>query len=229
MKAIVFDVDGVLLDSLAPHVLFCHDMNARFKLGLKLPKVSEGKSIASTPMDNFLRKAGFPEKLIPTLLDIYSKEFPQYTVKAFQNASGVIRLLKSQGYKLCIATSNYKENVSKALGKAYNLFDVVYDLNNCKGKVDAVDKFVAGFGLERKDILFVGDTLKDYESAKKSGVGFIGITHGWEIAKTKEFPTVSSLRELAWKLNKIHSPKQKGKLSIRRFDVKKTRARPKKL
>ncbi len=37
MKAIVFDVDGVLIDSLAPHVRFCHDMNERFKLGLKLP------------------------------------------------------------------------------------------------------------------------------------------------------------------------------------------------
>jgi beta-phosphoglucomutase-like phosphatase (HAD superfamily) len=27
MKAIVFDVDGMLLDSLGPHVLFCYEMN----------------------------------------------------------------------------------------------------------------------------------------------------------------------------------------------------------
>ncbi len=73
MKAIVFDVDGVLVDSLETHVEFCREMNKRFKVGLTLPPPGKGKSIVDSPMDNFLRRAGFPEKLIPKLTDIYNK------------------------------------------------------------------------------------------------------------------------------------------------------------
>jgi phosphoglycolate phosphatase len=226
MRAIVFDVDGVLLDSLAPHVKFCHDMNERFNLGLKLPSLENGKEIAATPMDNFLRRAGFPEKMIPKLLEIYAKEFPTYKVLPFKGAGAVLRLLKRKGFLLCISTANYKANVARALGKSMSEFSAVYDVENSKSKVEAVNSFCTQFGLQKQNVLFVGDSLKDQQSAQKAGVKFIGITHGWEITKKAPFPTVSNLRELAWKVAK--SLPQEGKsINVRRFSRKQVLARRK--
>ena len=37
IRAVVFDADGTLLNSLPPHVAFCHEMNEKFNANLVLP------------------------------------------------------------------------------------------------------------------------------------------------------------------------------------------------
>ena len=41
VKAAVFDADGTLVDSLPPHVGFCHEMNSKFDCGLTLPDTKD--------------------------------------------------------------------------------------------------------------------------------------------------------------------------------------------
>jgi len=186
MKAIVFDVDGVLVDSLEPHVEFCRDVNKQLKLGLTLPKPGEGKLVAATPMDNFLRRAGFPESVIPQVMDIYTKQFSKkYFPKPFPGVPELLLALKKEGFSLAIATSNFRANVKQALGKSFALFDAVYAKDVHASKVDAVNDFAKKNGLKKSQILFVGDTKSDMDSAKKAGVKFIGVTYGWQLGREK--------------------------------------------
>ena len=37
-SAVLFDVDGVLLDSLTPHLQICKDKNEEYGLGLTIPR-----------------------------------------------------------------------------------------------------------------------------------------------------------------------------------------------
>lgn len=198
MKSVIFDVDGVLIDSLEMHVQFCRDMSKKYGLHLKLPKVGEGKRVADTPMDNFLRKAGFPENLIPELINIYTKDFSKkYFPKPFPpSVNSLLKLLKEKGYILAISTSNFKENVTLALGESMLFFDKVYSKDNYASKVDAINDFVKEYSLDKKDVIFVGDTSGDKNSAKEAGVSFVAVGYGWELDCDKEDICASSLMDL---------------------------------
>jgi hypothetical protein len=41
VKSVVFDADGTLLDSLPPHIDFCHEMNKQFGTKLELPSTTD--------------------------------------------------------------------------------------------------------------------------------------------------------------------------------------------
>lgn len=45
IKGVVFDVDGVLIDSLEPHLRLCRDKNIEYSLGLTIPSVEEFKAL----------------------------------------------------------------------------------------------------------------------------------------------------------------------------------------
>ena len=220
MKAIVFDVDGVLVDSLEPHVQFCRDMNEKFKIGLKLPKPGDGKRIAATPMDNFLRRAGFPEAIIPEIMNIYTKTFSKkYFPKPFPGVPELLVALKKEGFALAIATSNFHANVKQALGKSFDLFDAVYDKGSHASKVDAVNDFAKKRGLKKSEMLFVGDTRSDKESARKAGVKFIGVTYGWQLGREKGQLHMQTVRGL---LTRLIREKQVSEAKLKRIRVKKT-------
>lgn len=58
--------DVVIFSGVRRHTVdFCHAMNEKLGLDLNLPPRDAGRSLSAAPMDNFLRKAGFPEEHIP--------------------------------------------------------------------------------------------------------------------------------------------------------------------
>jgi phosphoglycolate phosphatase-like HAD superfamily hydrolase len=63
-KAVFFDVDGVLLDSLSPHLKFCRDKASEYKLPIQIPDEQQfrlmlASGFRGSPMAEFLRTAGF--------------------------------------------------------------------------------------------------------------------------------------------------------------------------
>lgn len=189
---IVFDVDGVLADSLGPHIQFCQDEAKKF--GIQLPKKSP-REIVDNPMEKLLLKAGFPEELVSQLIKDYMNLFPDYRIHLFDGVPAMLIYLKGQGRNLAIASSNRIQNIRKSLGPYFKLFNYLstFDLDHSKSQ--GLIRMVK----ESKSVrpVFVGDTEKDYHAAKDAGLKFIGVSYGWQITSDdKRFPVARSADEL---------------------------------
>jgi len=103
-SAVIFDVDGVLLDSLAPHLQICRDKNKEYGLGLSIPDADDFRNIVRkgvkiSPMSYFFKAVGFPEKYAEMAFLQYKKVFTHdYAPKPFPRIDEVLSGLSSAGF-----------------------------------------------------------------------------------------------------------------------------------
>jgi phosphoglycolate phosphatase len=185
-SAILFDADGTLVDSLPPHVDFCHAMNVKHGCGLSLPPssdVARCRCLSAAPMNNFLLKAGFAEALIPTLVEDYEANFARgFPVAPFQGIRELLAALKTSGYRLGIVTSNTAQNVRASLGpELSSLFEFILGIDNAEtSKKLSIKTAVSRLQLPSESIMYIGDTLGDYKSAVANSLTFLGVNYGFE-------------------------------------------------
>ena len=207
-RVVFFDVDGVLLDSLAMHLKICEDLSRENCLGLKIPTPDEFKKLARTgvrisPMKSFFRALGFSEPDAERANRYYEAHFMEkYPAAPFPFVEDVLRNLDGAGMALGIVTSNIRANVQKALGRSWGFFDprLLYTYDHIEGltKAQALTAGVRQLGIAPEDAIFVGDQITDRDAAAEAGVHFLGVTYGWGISREdKEFDTVHDPRELA--------------------------------
>jgi N-acetyl-D-muramate 6-phosphate phosphatase len=128
-RAVFFDVDGVLVDSLPQHLQICHDKAIEFGLKLKIPTVDEFRQLIRrgtkvSPMRYFFLAVGFPEDFAARAVADYEREFIQrYRPKVFAGVSKMLKTLQTTGLKLGLVTSNTRANVVPALGNAVQYFE----------------------------------------------------------------------------------------------------------
>jgi N-acetyl-D-muramate 6-phosphate phosphatase len=208
IQSVIFDIDGVLLDSLTPHLKICEDKNREYGLGLKIPNVDEFKKMVRrgvkiSPMNYFFLAVGFPENDARRAFVEYKKEFIEsYNPAPFPCIEKTLDSLHRGNLVLGIVTSNLRTNIDKALGDYMNFFDqnYIYSLDNMVGesKKDALISLTEKIGLTPGEIIYVGDQMSDWQAAKSAGMNFLGVTYGWGISsEEKEFPTIDNVQGIS--------------------------------
>ncbi len=207
LRVVLFDVDGVLLDSLTPHLRICEDKNREYGLGLKIPNASQFKEIVRkgtriSPMNYFFLAVGFPEEFAAKAYLEYQRIFMEvYAPAPFPSVHWTLKSLQDAGLQMGIVTSNFRANVVKALGNSIGFFhpECIYSKDNMAGisKGEAIASAMAKLKASPSETIFVGDQPADWEAAKAAGVKFLGVTYGWGISdEDKEFPTVREVSEI---------------------------------
>jgi len=192
-KAVVFDADGVLLDSLPPHLQICRDLAQEYEINVTIP--SEGtfksnyvrKGIKISPMDDFFRAVGFIEKLIAGSVDRYNDEFAhKYGVKPFPGVKELFDVLKRDGIQFGIVSSNTFNNVVTSLGVLRNYFDdrFIITREHFESKPEGINEVLRRMGVDPDDATYVGDQRSDQEASDEVGSMFVGVTYGWGIDET---------------------------------------------
>lgn len=211
-NTVIFDVDGVLLDSLPQHLQICRDKAAEFGLSLNIPTVAEfrrlvGRGVKVSPMLQFFIAVGFPVDLAQRADEDYREHFmSRYPPKPFDGITEMLAALKSSGLKIGLVTSNVRANVVPALGSAMKYFDqrglFFFDsVKEARPKSWYLAECVRSLGSKPKESIYVGDQPADEAAARQAGTLFLGVTYGWGIAKGDHpYPTADSVAEISERL-----------------------------
>lgn len=100
-------------------------------------------------------------------------------VKPVPGMKAVLLSLKKRGCELGIVTSNSKTNVRVFLKKnKLEIFDYIRAGVKTFHKASAIRKTVSHYHLKDREMIFVGDEIRDVLAAKKNKMTVIGVTWG---------------------------------------------------
>ena len=167
VAGIIFDVDGVLLDSLGPHLQICKDKSLEYGLGLPIPNADDFRKMVRqgakiSPMKFFFEAVGFPSASAERAAEQYNKTFVRdYAIKPFPHVGRMLGRVTSAGLPLGIVTSNVRANIESALGRSMRFFrpDCIFtkDAADWDSKVDALIAAAKRLNIDTAMMLYVGD------------------------------------------------------------------------
>ncbi|MBL7190461.1 HAD family phosphatase [bacterium] len=183
-KAALFDLDGVLIDSMPAHVRAWKQVLSEY--GMEVDeneiKLREGEK-AQFSAGDITRKHNLRltepqiKSLVARKRDIYRADAPSGMV---EGASQLLRRLKKNGYKLALVTGSILENIRKVIDEdELALFDIIITsdiVENSKPHPEPFLKAAAGLNLPPSDCLVIENAPKGIHSAKTAGMTVIAIT-----------------------------------------------------
>lgn len=197
LKVVIFDLDGVLIDSKKNMEISWSQTIQKFKL--------------KNNFEEYFKHIGKPFKEILISLKIkknfleienyFSKVSKKYTnkIKVYNGVYKIIKFLKKKKIKIGIFTSKNRERTLKFLKK----FDIKVDFvqcpqNNYRGKPhpDLLLKILKDNMISSKDCLYIGDTKSDFQAAKRARIKFILATYGYLINIKKNKFFIKNILEL---------------------------------
>lgn len=187
IKAVLFDLDGTLMDT--SEGIFHTSQYTVSMLGYSpCEDMKRLRRFVGPPLKECFRIVyGFEDdELLEKCVEVYRKEYEKtgmHLCHLYGGIEDVILRLRSQGLKTGVCTLKY-EKLSKMIFEEKGisaLFDTVHGTDN-RGKITKTDCIllsVADLGLEKDEVLMVGDTVNDLEGARNAGVNFAAATWGF--------------------------------------------------
>ncbi|MEK7177591.1 MAG: HAD-IA family hydrolase [Patescibacteria group bacterium] len=184
IKYIIFDFDGTIADTLP----FSFQKFLEIARLLQIDDLTDkeiineirSKSYQELLKDNFKRswlKIPFVIGVIKNMQVELEKEMDK--IKFFPGVKKLLFDLKKAGYKLAIISSNRVENINKFIKhNKINIFDFVHGKTDLFGKAGYLEKFLRDFKLEKSEVIYVGDEIRDVEASHKVGIKIIGVSWG---------------------------------------------------
>lgn len=196
-KAVIFDLDGTLSDTLAS-IKYCADM-AVGPLGFGPYTTDQYKYFVGEGSANLIRRcliAGGDEKLVhyEEAFSRYQEIFREhcmYQVKPYDGIVELLQTLKNMGIRLGVLSNKpHAEavNVVETLFGA-GLFHVVWGQQSgvaIKPSPEGVFRILDQLGLTPDEILYLGDTCTDMQTGKAAGAFTIGALWGFRDRKELE-------------------------------------------
>ncbi len=176
-KLILFDFDGTIANTLDVGLPIYNQLAKKYNF-------VEIKSIEEITKFNLIDSIK-SHKISKIKFPFYLREFLKLlnknieNVKIYDGMKEVIRKL-NKDYKLGIISANSKENITKFLemNDLKFCFDFVYNYPLLFGKSKVFKKILKSKKLNKKDIIYIGDEVRDVMAANKTEIDIIAVTWG---------------------------------------------------
>ena len=184
-KVVIFDFDGTLADSIRLAIRLYNDHAAHF--GALPVSESDIPKLRQIVRDDgytaALREKHIRISRLPSLVLTISKEMKAHMKEVLPYEGIIVALeeLKAKGYRLGVLTSNQEHLVREFLETHnYPLFDFIVSEKTLFGKDKALKRILKKFQLQKEEVVYVGDEIRDTSACRKARIEVIGV--GWGIA-----------------------------------------------
>jgi 2-phosphoglycolate phosphatase len=186
-EAVIFDLDGTLLNTL-------EDLRGAVNAALALRKLpprttEEVRAFIGNGVRNLMKRAlpqGTSEEEIDAALADFKSHYAQHLCEKtvpYEGIAEMLDVLKQRGIKLAVL-SNKLDAATKQLMTQYfpEKFDIVYgERDGIPRKPDPTScrEIIQQFGIPAEQILYIGDSGVDMQTAKNAGLYAVGATWGF--------------------------------------------------
>jgi len=185
IRLIIFDLDGVLLDSSDAIVITFNKVLENHSLPKKSSKFV--KSMIGMHLYDMFKRVdpNLDKKNLKILFNEYVEAFPNICLpycRLLPHAKEVLKFYHGKK-KISLATTKNAEVtriILKELG-VLQYFDLImgfYEVSNQKPNPEIINKTLNKLKIKPENAVMVGDTTLDIEAGKNAGVYTIGITTG---------------------------------------------------
>jgi len=184
LKAMIFDFDGVLIDSFDRQHSVFNDLKTQYGLK-KLDKGTFKKQLWGNSLEVNAKKifSGIDLKDIRKKYVAATKKHKEEG-RIMEGANKVLGKIKEKKLKIGLVTNTTRERATNDL-KFYKLsryFETVVtadDVEKPKPYPDSILKACKNLNVEPDEIMYIGDTKNDYKAGKAAGAFVVGFnTHG---------------------------------------------------
>lgn len=186
-KAVIFDLDGTLLDSLNDILFVLNDTLTHFGL----PQITrmQAQSYIGNGARELVRLAigGENAHRLDEILSYYKEQYAKSDnelSRIFDGEDEALKVLKGAGVKLAILTNKPHAAAMRAneiFFKKY-AFDCIFGQTDgvpLKPNPQAVYKIIEQLGVKKEECLFVGDGEADVLTAKNAGLNCVSVLWGY--------------------------------------------------
>ncbi|RLE56656.1 MAG: HAD family hydrolase [Thermoprotei archaeon] len=178
LKAIVFDVDGTLVDSVDAVVESFRLAAKELGVGIDLDAV---KRLLGLPSREIARLVGVPSNLLDRFVELrrqYMGMLWSRYVKLYPDVIEVLSELRRRGFKLGVASGNIRSRLEFMLNYfgIAQYFDAVVaqdEVQRPKPYPDIIVEALRRLGVEPEESIYVGDTVIDVVCARSANVKIV--------------------------------------------------------
>lgn len=184
-KVVIFDFDGVIADSLSYHFKKMVDI-AKEDFGLKENDEKILNEIRSKSYFQLMKTFKISWVKIPKILRLINQAQEEVyknieKIKIFPGIKETLIKLKKRKKRLFILSSNLEKTIKKFIQlNKIDFFDKVYCQANLLGKAYQLKKIIKENKLNKKDVVYIGDEIRDVEASKKAGIKVISVSWGFQ-------------------------------------------------
>ena len=206
MKAVLFDLDGTLIDSsegITKSVQYTLDYYGIEEYDLKKLRCFIGPPLKLSFMNHY----NFTEEKAIEAVAKYRERYQPigiYECNLYPGVEQCIRELKNKGYLIGMASSKPEVSCRKIL-EHFNIIDLFDDVVGATfdGKIDTKEEVLNEVmrrwkHIDKNDMCLIADTLFDVEGANQVGIKTVGVSFGFgDISEMKEAGAVTICDSMA--------------------------------
>ena len=192
-KLVIFDLDGTLINSIED--LGQAANYALSKNGFPTHSLASYPFFVGNGVRNLIRKALPEENRNDTTIDSLLKDFKEYyddhnvdSTKPYDGIMELLKQLQEQGVKLAVASNKYQKATEKIVSQLFPDIKFVsvqgqQDGVNVKPDPSIVFNILGVALVPKAEVLYVGDSGVDMETARRACVDSVGVTWGFRSEK----------------------------------------------
>lgn len=182
---IIFDADGVLIDSLA---ISCQAFNEIAEKHFpNLPRVTTQEDMAYVypgPLRTSFRRFGLNDKQISEFFDLHSVSMRNKADQLTPFANVIESIADTVSGRCAIISSSYSETIDRVLKKsiAYKrgMFLNIIGREYRQTKTEKINNLLMSIGQSNSDVIYVGDMVSDILYCREVPIRVAGVGYGYQ-------------------------------------------------